>query len=216
MNAASSMPCRLIEFCEACAGGLAIRKDIDECIDFVGCLLPEFVCDKGLFREILEGMVRGDHYLDLQYATMFGDEVILYRDPEHLFSIRMFLRQPGEFDPIHDHNSWGVISPALGELDVVSYRRREQGERKDVADIEEAGRIILKPGDISCVRGPESIHKTGNPGEQMNIQISLYGSVLTRRNYINGFDEVSGRVYPIYAPKVWKQHLALRALSALG
>jgi len=215
MNIASSMPCKLIDFCETCAGGLAIRTEPEDCIEFVGRLLPELISDKHLFREIIEGMVRGDHYLDLQYATMFGNEVILYRNPDRLFSVRMFLRQPGEFDPIHDHNSWGVLSPAVGVLEVVSYQWEDDEGKEGFSQLAETGREIIKPGEISYVCGPESIHKTGNPGQQMNIQISLYGPVQTRRNYINGFDEASGRIYPIYAPKIWKQHLALQVLATL-
>lgn len=210
------MPRKLIDFCKTCAGGLSQRTKPEDCIGFVSRLLPELVSDKHLFREILEGMAHGNDYLDLRYATMFDSEVILYRDPDRLFSIRMFLWQPGEYDPIHDHNSWGVVSPALGELDVVNYLRQDDGTKEDFSQLTETGRNIIKPGEITCVCGPESIHKTGNPKQQMNIQISLYGPSQTSRNYINGFDETNGRVYPIYAPKIRKQHLALQALAVLG
>jgi predicted metal-dependent enzyme (double-stranded beta helix superfamily) len=161
-------------------------------------------------------MVRGDDYLDLSYATMFDSEVILYRDPAGLFSIRMFLREPGEYDPIHDHNSWGVISPVQGELEVVNYLREDDGSKQGCAQLAETGRRILRAGETTWVLGSESIHKTGNPTQQTNIQISLYGRSQTRRNYINGFDEVTGLVYPIFAPKIRKQRLARQALAEIG
>ena len=216
MNHTLPMPQKLIDFCESCARGLSKRTNPEECIGFVSRLLPEIVSDKRLFREILEGMVRGDEYLDLRYATMFDSEVILYRNPAGLFSIRLFLRGPGEYDPIHDHNSWGVISPVQGELEVVNYLREDGGSKQDCAQLAETGRRILGPGETAFVCGPESIHKTGNPTQQTNIQISLYGRSQTRRNYINGFDEVTGLVHPIYAPKIRKQQLARQALAEIG
>lgn len=216
MKHPSPMPRKLTDFCERCAQGLSERAEPQDCIAFVSRLMPEFVCDKPLFREILEGMVRGDDYLDLQYATMFESEVILYRDPARLFSIRMFLWRPGEYDPTHDHNSWGVISPALGAIDVVNYRREDDGSTQNQATLSQTGRRIIKPGETTWVSGPETIHKTGNPTQQSSIQISLYGRPQTKRDHINGFDEATGLVYPIYAPKIHKQRLALQAMTALG
>jgi predicted metal-dependent enzyme (double-stranded beta helix superfamily) len=216
MNHPLPMPQKLINFCEHLARGLSERTKPEECIGFAGRLLTDIVSDKRLFREILEGMVRGDDYLDLRYATMFDNEVILYRDPAGLFSIRMFLWGPGEYDPIHDHNSWGVISPVQGELEVVNYLRKDDGSIQDCAQLAETGRRIIGPGETTFVCGPESIHKAGNPTQQTNIQISLYGRSQTRRNYINGFDEVTGLVYPIYAPKIRKQRLARQALAEIG
>jgi predicted metal-dependent enzyme (double-stranded beta helix superfamily) len=216
MNHTLPIPRMLVDYCESLAGGLSERTKPEECIGFVSRLLPEIVSDRRLFREILEGVVRGDDYLELRYATMFDSEVILYRDSAGLFSIRMFLRGPGEYDPIHDHNSWGVISPVQGELEVVTYLREDDGSRKDCAQLAKTGRRILKPGETTWVCGSESIHRTGNPTQHTSIQISLYGRSQTRRNYINGFDEVTGLVYPIYAPKIRKQRLARQALAEIG
>lgn len=216
MNHTLTMPRKLIDFCESLAGGLSERTEPEDCIGFVSRLLPGIVSNKRLFREILEGMVRGDAYLDLRYATMFDSEVILYRDPAGLFSIRMFLRGPGEYDPIHDHNSWGVLSPAQGEMEVVNYLRGDDGSRQGYAQLTETGRRILRPGETAFVYGLESIHKTGNPTQQTNIQISIYGRSQTKRNHINGFVEATGFVYPIYAPKIRKERLARQALAEIG
>jgi predicted metal-dependent enzyme (double-stranded beta helix superfamily) len=216
MSQTVPMPDKLIHFCENLAAKLSERTRPEDCIGWVSRLLPDIIADKCLFRDILEGMLRGDAYLDLSYATMFDSEVILYRNPARLFSIRMFLWRPGEYDPIHDHNSWGVISPVQGELEVVNYLRKDDGSKEDYAQLAETGRRIVRPGETTFVCGPESIHKTGNPTRQTNIQLSLYGRTQTKRNHINGFDEATGLVYPIFAPKIRKQLLAREALAALG
>lgn len=210
------MPDKLIVFCKNLAGSLSEKTQPEDCIGVVNRLLPELVSDQRLFREILEGMVRGDAYLDLSYATMFDSEVILYRDPARLFSIRMFLWAPKEYDPIHDHNSWGVVSPVHGQLEVVNYLREDDGSKEDYAKLVETGRRIIQAGETTFVCGPESIHKTGNPTQNTNVQISLYGRPQTKRNHINGYVEGTGRIYPIYAPKIRKQRLAGQALAALG
>jgi predicted metal-dependent enzyme (double-stranded beta helix superfamily) len=216
MNHSPPAPQKLIDFCTLLARGLSERTKPEECIGFAGRLLQEFVSDRRLFRQIMEGMIRGDDYLDLTYATMFDSEVILYRDPARLFSIRMFLWGPGKYDPIHDHNSWGVISPVQGNLEVVNYLREDDGSKENYARLAETGRRIIGPGETTFVCGPESIHKTGNPTHQTNIQISLYGRTQTKRNHINGFDEDTGLVYPIYAPKIRKQQLARQALATFN
>lgn len=74
-------------------------------------------------------------------------------------------------------------------------------------------RQIIRPGETSCVCGSESIHKTGNPTRQTNVQISLYGPSQSGRNYINGYDKATGRAYPIYAPKTRKQQLARQVIA---
>ncbi len=109
-----------------------------------------------------------------------------------------------------------MISLVQGELEVVNYLREDDGSKENYAQLTETGRRTLKPGETTFVCGPESIHKTGNPTQKTNIQISLYGRTQTKRNHINGFDEATGLVYPIYAPKIRKQRLARQALATLG
>ncbi|MCX5857489.1 MAG: hypothetical protein NTZ57_06225 [Deltaproteobacteria bacterium] len=156
MNHTLPMPQKLINFCETCARGLSERTEPEACIGFVSRLLPDIVFDKRLFQEILEGMVRGDDYLELRYATMFDSEVVLYRDPARLFSMRMFLWGPGEYDPIHDHNSWGVISPVRGELEVVNYLREDDGSKEDCARLKEG--LRAPQGDGPAHHRPRGNH----------------------------------------------------------
>ena len=125
MTTSSEIPQSLLEFCKTCATGLSGLTDDDARIQFVSGLLPQLISDKPLFRGILEGMVTDAPYLELRYATMFDSEVILYRDPLNLFSVRLFLWEPGIFDPVHDHNAWGVIGPVAGELEIVNFRRTD-------------------------------------------------------------------------------------------
>ena len=213
MTTSSETPQPLLEFCKTCATGLSGLTDDDARIQFVSGLLPQLISDQPLFRGILEGMVMDAPYLELRYATMFDSEVILYRDPFNLFSVRLFLWEPGIFDPVHDHNAWGVIGPVAGELEIVNFRRTDDGLREGYAHLLETDRKTILPGESYHVRGSETIHKTGNPGSRITVQVSIYGRPQAKKDQINGFDIIHHRIFPIYAPKIRKQRLARQALS---
>jgi predicted metal-dependent enzyme (double-stranded beta helix superfamily) len=213
MANSSEIPQPFLEFCKTCATGLSGKTDDDACIQLVSDLLPQLISDKPLFRGVLEGIVTDAPYLELRYATMFDSEVILYRDPLNLFSMRLFLWEPGIFDPVHDHNAWGVIGPVTGELEIVNFRRTDDGLREGYAHLLETDRKTIPPGETYHVRGAETIHKTGNPGSRITVQVSIYGRPQTKKNQVNGFDVIHDRIFPIYAPKIRKQRLARQALS---
>jgi hypothetical protein len=58
----------------------------------------------------------------------------------------------------------------------------------------------------------EGIHQTGNPGPDITLMISIYGSPL-RRLFINRFDFEHSRVYKLYPPRIKKKLLAAQALK---
>jgi predicted metal-dependent enzyme (double-stranded beta helix superfamily) len=210
-------PAEIVSFCNECTRGLAPLRNNQERIALMQHLLPQLLGRKQLFHTILGNLLEKGIYPDLRYATMFDSEFILYTDPGRLFSLRMFLWDPGAYDPVHDHNSWGVIGPVTGKLEVVNYRRDDDGTQAGRADLVEADRRIILPPDTYFVLPlDEGIHRTGNPTSDAIIQVSIYGEGQTTRHYINGFDIKTGTCYPIYAPKEKKKLLAARALALLG
>ena len=178
--------------------------------------LPGFLKQRSLFEPVLESIVEGRLYPDVKYATMFESEIVLYRDPGRMFSVRFYLWGPGEYDPIHDHNSWGVIGTALGTLDVINYKRVDDGSDERHAVLEEASRQFIPTGQTYSVfplnRG---IHRTGNASEPAIVQVGVYGENLTGRSYVNIFDARTGEVTRLYLPHVKKRMLARQALEVL-
>ena len=197
-------------------------EDLKTCTDmgarkaYFQQVFPGFLKEKTLFMPVLESIVEGRLYPDVKYATMFESEVVLYRDPGRKFSVRFYLWGPGEYDPIHDHNSWGVIGTALGTLDVINYKRIDDGTDGRHAVIEETSRQFIPTGQTYSVfplnRG---IHRTGNAGEPAIIQVGVYGENLTGRSYVNVFDSRTGEVTRLYLPHVKKRMLAGKALDVL-
>ncbi len=206
----------IVSLCSRWKKGLEGLSDKASCISYMKQELPDIMADRTLIRGILSNIVAGKDYPDIFYATMFDSEIILYRDPERLFSLRIYLWDAHEYDPIHDHNSWGVIGPALGDLEVINYKREDSGSRKDYARIVECERNLIQPGDTYSVLPLNAgIHRTGNPNDQPIVQFSVYGQKLTDRNYVNTYDLSSGRVSRLYAPPVKKSVIAHKALLYL-
>ena len=206
----------IVTMCSKWGKGLEKLTDNSSRISYMKQELPAIIADPKLIRGILSSIVAGRDYPDIHYATMFDSEIILYRDPNRLFSLRIYLWDAGEYDPVHDHNSWGVIGPVMGDLEVIDYRREDDGSRENHARLAESERKLIQPcGTYSVLPLNAGIHRTGNPNDQPIVQFSVYGHKLTDRNYVNTYDLFSGRISPLYSPPVKKSILAQKALSYL-
>jgi len=215
MISSSEVPSEIVSFSRQCSEGLSGLSDNPSRIAFVQSIFPHLL-SRPLLEKLLKNLVEGAAYPDSRYGTMFDTELILYTDPARRFSLRMFLWGPGQYDPVHDHNSWGVIGPVSGKLEVVKYRRLDDGSREGFALLEECERGIIDPGQTYfALPLDECIHKTGNPTGETMVQLSLYGEKQTGRDYVNGFDPANNRVYRIVSPRVKKRTLAEQALLSL-
>lgn len=179
--------------------------------------LPRFLAEREIITSLLQAIARESSYPDVRSATMFESEIVLYRDPRKLFSVRFYLWGPGEYDPVHDHNSWGVIGTALGTLDVFNYQRLDDGTSEGHAVLQECSRRFIPNGRIYSVfplnRG---IHRTGNASEPAIIQVGIYGGNITGRCYVNVFDLHTGGISRLYLPHVRKRMLAQKALEMIN
>jgi hypothetical protein len=177
--------------------------------------LPDFLRNQALFEKLLQHIKAGNPYPDLRQAQMIDDEILLYLNPKRLFSLRMFLYGPGDYTPIHDHNSWGLSGSAVGELGVIRYGREDDGSVEGFAQLLQAAPVYLQPGEIELTRPlDEGIHQTGNPFDGTTIMISVYGSPI-RRLYIHRFDNKANTVEELYPPRIKKKMLAVQALKKI-
>jgi len=206
---------KLSGFCRSWSEAAASKNDFEDRLAFFKAELPGLLAQRELFCGILEEIVRGSSYPDIRQATLFDNEVLLFRDRGQRFSVWMYLYGPGDYTPVHDHTSWGVSGSALGELEVVRYRREDDGSDPGSARLILSGKALLQPGQTEVTRVfDEGIHKTGNPSAASLIMISVYGRSL-RRRFLQQFDPDTGRVQAIYPPRVRKQKLAEQALKAI-
>jgi predicted metal-dependent enzyme (double-stranded beta helix superfamily) len=182
-------------------------------VDYFQKELPGFLRNQSLFEKLLKNIKAGSPYPDLRQAQMIDDEILLYLNPKRLFSLRMFLYGPGDYTPIHDHNSWGVSGAAIGELGVIRYVREDDGSVEGYSQLLQAAPVYLQPGEIELTHPlNDGIHQTGNPVDDTTVMISVYGSPI-RRLYINRFDYKHNRIERLYPPRIRKKMLAAQALN---
>jgi hypothetical protein len=182
-------------------------------IEFFQNELPGFLRNQAVFEKLLKNIKGGSPYPDLRQAQMIDHEILLYLNPKRVFSLRMFLYGPGDYTPIHDHNSWGVSGACIGELGVIRYAREDDGTVEGYARLGKTAQIHMQPGELELTRPQnDGIHQTGNPNEGITIMISVYGSPI-RRLFINRFDDEHNKVDKLYPPRIKKRMLAVQALD---
>jgi hypothetical protein len=187
-----------------------------ERLEYFNAELPALLAQGSLFRDILSGLCRGSGFPDLRLGTLFENEFILFQDPGRAFSLRMFIFGPEEKTPIHDHGSWGVLGSAFGKLEVVRYRREDDGSSDEHARLSIADRRVLLPGDTEkTLPFDQGIHRTGNPTGGATLMVNVYGPP-RRRLYIHCYDIDTGRVKRVYPQRIRKKMLAQLALTRMS
>lgn len=215
MNIQSQIPREIVSMCERCADAFSGTNDVHEMIKVAGDELSQLSQQKKLFAELLLGAFQKAQFPDIRLATMFDNELLLYYDPVHKFSLRAFLWAPGQYTDVHDHGSWGVIGPVTGKLEVINYERGDDGLEEGKATLVEDEMIMLEPGETTFTLPlNDGIHEVGNPTDETILSLSLYGRAVPR-GYILGFDVAEGRCYRIVAPQTKKKLLVAHALSGL-
>jgi 3-mercaptopropionate dioxygenase len=85
---------------------------------------------------------------------------------------------PGQWTPVHDHGSWGVVGVVQGMLEERSYMSAAGEITADSGiRLKRGGIILLNPGAVSTfVPNPDHIHMTGVPAERETcVSLHLYG-----------------------------------------
>ena len=100
--------------------------------------------------------------------------------PDQSWSLYAITWLPGQYTPIHDHGTWGVVTVLQGRLFEHQMARLDEGG-DDGIDLVPAGVCVLTPGAInSFIPEPDHIHYTGVPhGFAPTVSIHLYGRLMT-------------------------------------
>lgn len=98
--------------------------------------------------------------------------------PEDGISLFTMVWNPGQWTPIHDHGTWGVVGVLQGALDERNFIRTDDRKSDDEG-------IVLKRGGVTTlaensvttfVPNPDHIHKTGVPEHRERaVTLHLYG-----------------------------------------
>jgi predicted metal-dependent enzyme (double-stranded beta helix superfamily) len=210
------MPAQLLAICKRWSEAIVKLNNEKDRMQYVQKELPTLLHNRDIFIELLENIAGGNPYPDTRQAQLFEDEILLHLNTTPMFSIRMFIYEPGVYTPIHDHNSWGVIGAALGKIGVKKYVREDDGSKPGYARLRKYEDLILEgcQTDLALPLN-QGIHQTGNPDSQTSIMVSVYGRPI-RQVYIHRFDIENNRVFRMYPPRIKKRLLATQALDIMG
>ena len=110
---------------------------------------------------------------------------LIYDAPDASLSLYSIIWLPGQWTPVHDHGSWGVVGVVEGVLEERSYVRLSPDRgADDEIDLARGGTILLSHGAVtSFVPNPDHIHVTGVPAERPRaVSLHLYGRTMSDFN----------------------------------
>lgn len=153
-----------------------------DCVLTLAPVMLELLESAGTFLEPRHFRSEPDHYArNLVYAT-----------PDGNLSLYTLVWLPGQWTPVHDHGSWGVVGILEGVLEERGYVRLSPDRGIDEGiDLVRGGVILLGRGAVtSFVPNPDHIHVTGVPLERPRaISLHLYGRTM---NAFNIYDVEAG------------------------
>jgi predicted metal-dependent enzyme (double-stranded beta helix superfamily) len=110
---------------------------------------------------------------------------LIYDAPDGSLSLYSIVWLPGQWTPVHDHGSWGVVGVVEGVLEERGYVRLSADRGADVGiDLARGGTVLLRQGAVtSFVPNPDHIHVTGVPLERPRaVSLHLYGRMMSSFN----------------------------------
>jgi 3-mercaptopropionate dioxygenase len=117
----------------------------------------------------------------------------IYIDPKGTMSLFALVWLPGQWTPVHDHGTWGVVGIIEGTLTERNFIRTDAQDKSAMHGIGLArgGVILLAPGAVtSFVPNPDHIHVTGNADQKHRVvSLHLYGHAMAGFNI---YDRASG------------------------
>ena len=106
----------------------------------------------------------------------------IFFDENDVMSLFALVWLPGQWTPIHDHGTWGVVGVLEGTLEERNFIRINTNTEEATNNIElvRGGVILLASGAVtSFVPNPDHIHITGNADRnQRVVSLHLYGRAM--------------------------------------
>jgi predicted metal-dependent enzyme (double-stranded beta helix superfamily) len=103
---------------------------------------------------------------------------LIYTSDDGSLSLYALVWLPGQWTPIHDHGSWGVVGVVEGVLEERNIIRvDDHHNRDDGIGLARGGVILLTEGTVTTfVPNPDHIHETGVPNSRDRaVSLHLYG-----------------------------------------
>ena len=76
----------------------------------------------------------------------------MFDDEKVGLSLYTLVWNPGQWTPVHDHGTWGVVGIIEGRLDEQSYLRVDPGQANDQANVQASGQASGQDDNIDLQR----------------------------------------------------------------
>lgn len=152
-------------------------------------------CVLALAPLMLDLIDQADRFLEPQHYRSHAEHYarnLVYDAPDASLSLYALVWSPGQWTPVHDHGSWGVVGVLEGVLEERSYVRMSADRGADAGiELVRGGVILLGRGAVtSFVPNPDHIHVTGVPLQRPRaVSLHLYGRMM---NHFNTYDVEAG------------------------
>ena len=157
-------------------------------------------CVLALAPLMLELIDKADRFLEPEHyrsETEHYSRNLIYSAPDDTLSLYSLVWLPGQWTPVHDHGSWGVVGVVEGVLEERGYVRLSPDRNANEGiELARGGVVLLGPGAItSFVPNPDHIHVTGVPEERTRaVSLHLYGRMMSTFNI---YDVAAGTRRPV-------------------
>ena len=169
-------------------------KQLDEAADLVDACAPLMSdhVERSASHE-MDNFINTLQWPDQDASTYARQRVAQAADDS--WSLYAITWNPGQYTPIHDHGTWGVVTVLQGRLYEHQMQRTDDGDDENITMVR-AGVCILKPGAVNTFTAyPDHIHYTGVPQHGLaTASLHLYGKLMTR---YYAYDLTTGTRYPL-------------------
>jgi len=162
-----------------------LQRFIDACQSCVQSHHEAADCITAIAPQMLELLAGGRRFLKPEHLRTDPDHCArnaVYIAEDDSLSLFVLVWQPGQWTPVHDHGTWGVVGVLEGILEERNFipTQHDLSSNKDIT-LQKGGSILLTAGAVTTfVPNPDHIHKTGVPEDRAQaVTLHLYGRELS-------------------------------------
>lgn len=158
------------------------HADAAECVHALAPLMLDLIEHAATF-------LQPQHFCSDAYAYSRN---LIHEAPDASLSLYALVWLPGQWTPIHDHGSWGVVGVVEGVLEERNYVRLTPDRGADEGiQLVRGGVTLLTRGAVTTfVPNPDQIHMTGvQSGRSRAVSLHLYGRMMSS---FNTYDVAAG------------------------
>jgi predicted metal-dependent enzyme (double-stranded beta helix superfamily) len=188
------------EFVDGVRGIYARIEDMEARLIAIRPLLQKLLVDSALNDASQNWPFRNN------YEQGYVENLLFYEDPDYGFVLNSLMKLPGERTAVHDHaHTWTLYGVLRGSEQVVRFKRTDDGDSEDHAQLDPIGDHVVAPGYIDFVR-PYEIHmERANKEPVVGV---IFRSHRVGEFFQNFYDEKTGAIKKTKGPKQIPYELA--------